>query len=197
MNELTRLALGLEKFWREKGWEACIIGGLAVQAWGEPRFTMDVDITVLAGLGREEEFVDGWLAEFPSRIPDAKSFALENRVLLLRGSEGIGIDVALGCLPFEEQAIRSAVDVELEPGARVRICRPEDLLVMKAFADRGQDWLDIRGILIRQRDQPLDWAHIRKQLKPLVQAKAKPELLEQLERVRREVEGGPSFAQSR
>jgi predicted nucleotidyltransferase len=114
---------------------------------------------------------------------------LENRVLLLRGSEGIGIDVALGCLPFEEQAIRSAVDVELEPGARVRICRPEDLLVMKAFADRGQDWLDIRGILIRQRDQPLDWAHIRKQLKPLAQAKAKPELLEQLERVRREVEG--------
>ena len=102
MNELTRLALGLEKFWCEKGWEACIIGGLAVQAWGEPRFTMDVDITVLAGLGREEEFVDGWLAEFPSRIPDAKSFALENRVLLLRGSEGIGIDVALGCLPFEE-----------------------------------------------------------------------------------------------
>ena len=85
MNELTRLALSLEKFWREKGWEACIIGGLAVQAWGEPRFTMDVDITVLAGLGWEEEFVDGWLAEFPSRIPDAKSFALENRVLLLRG----------------------------------------------------------------------------------------------------------------
>ena len=76
MNELTRLALSLEKFWREKGWEACIIGGLAVQAWGEPRFTMDVDITVLAGLGREEEFVDGWLAEFPSRIPDAKPFAV-------------------------------------------------------------------------------------------------------------------------
>ena len=81
------------------------------------------------------------------------------------------------------------MEVELEPGARVRICRPEDLLVMKAFADRGQDWLDIRGILIRQRDQPLDWAHIRKQLKPLAQAKANPELLEQLERVRRELEG--------
>lgn len=189
MNELTRLALGLQVFWKAKGWDACIIGGLAVQAWGEPRFTMDVDVSLLAGVGREEEFVDAWLEKFASRIPQGRKFALENRVLLLRGPEGIGVDVALGCLPFEEQAIRRAVEVELEPGARVRVCRPEDLVVMKAFADRPQDWLDVRGILIRQKSRPLDWAHIRRQLKPLARAKEKPELVERLESLRKELEG--------
>ena len=191
MNELTRQALGLQEFWQGKGWEACVIGGLAVQAWGEPRFTMDVDVSLLAGVGREEEFLDAWLEKFASRIPQGREFALENRVLLLRGPEGIGVDVALGCLPFEEQAIRRAVEVELEPGARVRVCRPEDLVVMKAFADRPQDWLDVRGILIRQKNRPLDWSHIRRQLKPLARAKEKPELVERLESLRKELEGQP------
>lgn len=125
MNELTRLALGLQDFWRGKGWDACVIGGLAVQVWGEPRFTLDVDVSLLAGIGREEEIVEAWLKSFSSRIPEPRKFALENRVLLLRGPEGIGIDVALGCLPFEEQAIQNAADVELEPGATLKVCRPE------------------------------------------------------------------------
>ena len=188
MNELTRLALGLQEFWKEKGWEACVIGGLAVQAWGEPRFTMDVDVSLWAAVGGEEGLVDAWLNKFPSRIPDARKFALENRVLLLRGPEGIGVDIALGCLPFEKQAIRNAVEVELEPGARLRVCRPEDLVVMKAFADRPQDWLDLRGILIRQKRRPMDWAHICRELKPLAQAKEKPELVERLESLRKDLE---------
>jgi hypothetical protein len=150
---------------------------------------MDVDVSLLTELGREEKFVDAWLEKFPSRIPEARKFALENRVLLLRGPEGIGVDVALGCLPFEEQAIRKSVEVELEPGAKIRICRPEDLVVMKAFADRPQDWLDLRGILLRQKNRPLDWAHIRRHLQPLVQAKEKPELMGKLEDLQEELSG--------
>ena len=95
MNELTRLALGLQEFWKSKGWEACVIGGLAVQAWGQPRFTLDVDVSLLAGLGREEELIEAWLTAYPSRIPDPKKFALDNRVLLLRGPEGIGWFIGL------------------------------------------------------------------------------------------------------
>jgi hypothetical protein len=39
-------------------WEFCLIGGLAVQRWGEMRTTLDVDITLLTGFGREEEFIN-------------------------------------------------------------------------------------------------------------------------------------------
>jgi hypothetical protein len=31
---------------------------LAVQRWGEPRITLDVDLTVLAGYGGERPFID-------------------------------------------------------------------------------------------------------------------------------------------
>lgn len=51
MNELTKLALGLQGFFESRDWSFCIIGGIAVQHWGEPQFTKDVDITLLTGFG--------------------------------------------------------------------------------------------------------------------------------------------------
>lgn len=108
MNELTSLALELQSFCECRNWRFCLIGGLAVQHWGEPRFTKDVDMTLLTGFGNEEPFIRQWLAHYESRVPDGADFALSNRVLLLRSAEGIGIDIALGALPFEESAIARA-----------------------------------------------------------------------------------------
>ena len=61
-----------------RGWNSCIIGGLAVQHWGEPRFTKDVDMTLLTGFGGEETFVREWLAHYEARVPQAAEFALLN-----------------------------------------------------------------------------------------------------------------------
>ena len=44
MNELTALALELQTFCETRNWRFCLIGGLAVRHWGEPRFTRDVDM---------------------------------------------------------------------------------------------------------------------------------------------------------
>lgn len=188
MNELTALALELQIFCEARNWRFYIIDGLAVQHWGEPRFTRDVDLTLLTGFGDEESYIDPFLDSFEARIGEAKEFALTNRVLLLRSSEGIGIDIALAGLPFEESAVDTALDVELEPGAVLRVCSPEALLVMKAFANRPQDLLDIRGILIRQRGRGIDWEYIRHFLSPLCELKGEPEILTGLEKLRREIE---------
>jgi hypothetical protein len=90
------------------GWRYCFIDGLAVQRWGEPRLTRDVDLTLLTGFGGEEPFVDALLERFDSRVPEARDFALQNRVLLLRASEGVPIDIALGALPFEKRTVERA-----------------------------------------------------------------------------------------
>jgi predicted nucleotidyltransferase len=187
MNELTRLGLELQKFCEDRNWSFCIIGGLAVQHWSEPRFTKDVDITLLTGFGGEEGFIDAILANYESRVSDAREFALRQRVLLLRSSEGIGIDIALGALPFEEQAVRRAKKIEVEQGAALRLCTAEDLLVMKAFAGRAIDWNDVRGILVRQGTKQLDWRYIRRHLQPLSELKEAPEIMTTLESLRREV----------
>lgn len=96
VNELTRLSVELQDFCDRRQWKFCIIGGIAVLHWGEPRFTMDLDLTLLTGCGGEESFVDEWLSHYEPRIEGARDFALMNRVLLLRSGEGIGIDIAPG-----------------------------------------------------------------------------------------------------
>ena len=63
MNPIFAAALEIQRFCGDRGWPFCIIGGLAVQRWGEPRFTRDVDGTVMTGFGSEPAYVDALLQE--------------------------------------------------------------------------------------------------------------------------------------
>jgi hypothetical protein len=47
--ELIRAASDLQALCEAEGFRFCFIGGLAVQRWGEPRETVDVDMTLLTG----------------------------------------------------------------------------------------------------------------------------------------------------
>jgi len=149
INELIVAAAELQELLESRDWQFCFIGGLAVQAWSEPRYTRDVDLTLLTGFGGEEEFIDVLLANYEARVDDPKTFALTNRVLLIRDQRGIGIDVALGALPFEESAVQRSSEVEVYPEVMLRLCSPEDLVMMKAFAGREQDWMDVRMTIVR------------------------------------------------
>lgn len=182
MSDIFHVAAEVQNYCIQSRWKFCFIGGLALQHWGELRVTQDVDLTLLTGFREEERYVDALLSRFAPRIDDAQQFALRNRVLLLQSAEGIGIDVALGGLPFEEQLVARATEHGFLPGVSLRICTAEDLIVLKAFADRPRDWSDIEGIVIRQKK--LDWQHIERQLRPLAEAKESPHIVERLWRLK-------------
>jgi hypothetical protein len=173
------LAKELQEFFEKNSWEFCFIGGLALQRWGQPRLTLDVDISLLTGFGEELSFVEPLLLAYRPRIDDAKEFALENRVLLLKSERGIGIDIVFAGLPFEEEMINRASFFEFLPAIHLRTCSADDLVVMKAFAGRTQDWADIEGILLRQRGA-VDERSVMKTLRPLAEAKGEPEILDRL-----------------
>ena len=158
-----------------------------MQRWGEPRSTIDVDLTLLTGFGGEAPFIDSLLRHFEGRIADAREFALQHRVLLLRSSSGVGLDVALGGLPFEESVVDRSSIFNYPPGIELRTCSAEDLIVMKAFAGRGQDWVDVERVLVRQGPR-LEWQYIRRQLLPLAELKGEPEIVDRLEALRAHVE---------
>jgi hypothetical protein len=61
-------------------------------------------------------------------------------------------------------------------GVPTRICTAEDLIIHKVIADRGKDWIDIEGILMRQRGK-LDIQYIRNWLTQFAEALEKPELV--------------------
>ena len=170
-----------------EGWRYCFIGGLAVQRWGEPRETVDVDLTLVTGFSDETHFVSTLLARFEPRIDHAGEFARASRVLLLKASSGVGLDIALGGLPFEELAVSRSSLFTFPVDVPLRTCSAEDLVVLKAFADRPKDWVDVDGILIRQSGR-FDWDHVRRQLAPLVELKEAPEILDRLERRRIDLE---------
>jgi len=65
--------------------------------------------------------VDPILERYRPRIPDARRFALEHRVVLIEIDRSTPFDIV--------------------EGAQFTTCSAEDLLVLKAFADRAQDWL--------------------------------------------------------
>jgi hypothetical protein len=179
MERLIKIATDLLDFCETQSWRACIIGGLAVQRWGEPRLTRDVDLSLLTGFGRETVFVEKLIERYEARVENPQAFALRNRVLLLVDDE-VGIDVALAAIPFEERAAERSSLFEFLPGKSLRTCSAEDLIVYKAFADRARDWVDIEGIVVRQGSD-LDVQLIEAELAPLVAAKESPGILTRLQ----------------
>jgi hypothetical protein len=180
MNEVFAAALELQTFCQDQEWQFCFIGGIAVQRWSEPRFTDDVDITLLTKLGEEEKFIQSLLNRFIPRRTDALEFALRNRVLLLETRSGVGLDVALGAFPFEARTVQRASAFRFPPGQSLITCSAEDLIIHKCFAGREKDWLDVDGILSRLAGK-LDLALVRSELRPLLALKEQPENLQRLE----------------
>ena len=186
---VIRAAADLQDFCRAAGWRFCFIGGLAVQRWAEPRLTRDVDVILLTGFGPEDDHIRTLLARYSPRIADAMDFARANRVLLLEAPGGIGLDISLGAIPFEESAVTRSRPEKMAPGIRLQVCSPEDLIVLKAFAGRPIDWHDVKMTIARQGAGKLDWSYIEGQLAPLCEVKGEPETVDRLKELRAEVDG--------
>lgn len=160
--------------------EFCVIDGIALQRWGEPRTTNDIDISTFVGFGEEAEAVKALLRHFKPRFKDTVEFSQANRIALLKTNDDIGIDVSLGALPYEERVIGRSTWWNVPEHGQIKTCSAEDLITLKAFASRPQDWIDIEGVIIRQ-GRALDQTLIMKELTPLVELKEEPEILDQLQ----------------
>lgn len=184
MIDLVTEAHRFQTLCQSLNWEFCFIGGIAVQHWGEPRLTRDVDVSVLSGFGGEANVISEVLTTYKPRIPDALTFAEQHRVLLVQTPSGIDFDISLAALPFEEEMIRRSKFVEYLSGIALRVCSAEDLIVLKAFANRARDWQDVTSIVERQGTSHLDWDYVLASIAPLVELKEEPQILEQLNSLR-------------
>jgi len=107
-------------------------------------------------------------------LPDPLAFATANRVLLLRSSGGVGIDLAFGALDFERRAVERSSDWSIAEDLSLRTCSAEDLIVYKAFAGRPQDWIDVEMIGARQGKR-LAAGLVFAEVEPLLELKEAPE----------------------
>lgn len=182
MNRQFETAWRLHAFLSARGVPYAIIGGIAVQRWGQPRLTRDVDLTVLLPAGGEEAALREIVATFRPRIEGAVAFALKHRVLPLDVPGGSEADLSLGLPGYEEYVIARAVAYDLGGGREVRLCSAEDLIVHKALAGRPQDVLDIEGIVARQ-GAALDIGYVRQWLEELARVAEDPEVTARFDRI--------------
>lgn len=164
MNLQFRAAWDIRQFFTKEMIPYAIIGGIALQFWGEPRFTRDVDVTIMIPLGKEGVVLKKILSVFIPRTPDPLQFAQKNRVCLVKSKDGCEIDISMGIPGYEEEVMRRTVECDIGEDHRVRICSAEDLIIHKAVAGRPQDLFDIESIIMRQAHK-LDVKYIRKWLK--------------------------------
>jgi len=158
------------------GHRGCLIDGLAVQRWGEPRATQDVDLTVLVPFGSEAAVVDDILTHIAPRTSGARTFALERRVLLLLASNGVAIDISLAGLPFEHGVLDRSSRWKQVGATWLPTCSAEDLIVYKLVAARPQDLVDVAGI-VRRQATALDSEYVRRWGREFAELKEDPDLL--------------------
>ncbi|MBA3638091.1 MAG: hypothetical protein M3541_22790 [Acidobacteriota bacterium] len=177
---LARAAGELLHFLERKNRPACVIGGIVVSRWGEPRATTDVDVTVLAEFGDERAVLGDLLSEYQSRIPNPETFADANRIALLRLPPDLNADVSLAAFPFELEVLQRATMWRLSEGLSIRTCSAEDLIIYKLVAGRPGDIQDIIGIVARQ-GRKLDAARVRHWGAAFADLKEDPDLLRPFE----------------
>jgi hypothetical protein len=131
--------------------QGIIIGGVAASLLGKPRLTADVDAVMTLSLDdlpillqTAEKF------ELYPRINQVETFARKHHVLLLRHqASGINVDISIGMLPFEHEAVERSI-VHQVSELEIRLPTPEDLIIFKAVAHRTKDLQDIQDIIKSQ-----------------------------------------------
>ncbi len=161
-----------------------VIGGLANAVWGVPRSTLDIDITVLLDPRDVGRLLRALGSRYRPRTRDPEGFARRTRVLPVVHEDGVQVDLVFALLPFEEDAIRRAVELAVR-GVPVRFCTAEDLVLHKIVSDRQRDRDDVAAILARRR-ATLDRAYLDPRVEELAALLERPELAE---RYRRLVDG--------
>lgn len=166
----------------DAGVPAVVVGGVAVSLLGRPRFTRDIDALVDLDETRWPELLEAARrAGIVARIEGALEFASRSRVLLLRHElSKIDIDVILGGLPFERAAVAAAQPSSIGDLV-IPLPRVEDLMTMKAIAQRPQDLLDLEGLIAAHPEA--DLAIVRRWVREFSVAATMPSLLEEFDRL--------------
>ena len=179
-------ALEVQQKLARAGFCFCFIGGLALQRWGEPRYTQDVDLSLLCPYG-EELATAGRLAElFQSRFDGAVEFTVQSRVFLAQTADGTPVDIALGAIELELHCVARTSAFDFGGGISLLTCCAEDLIVMKVFANRDRDWPDVEAVITR-RGPSLDWELIEHELKPLLAIEGGQPAWDRLRQMRRKL----------
>ena len=134
-----------------------LVGGLAVSARTEPRFTRDVDLVIAVTSDRDAEQAVHALQQRGYRVHALVEQEAAGRLATARlvprgqGEAGIVLDILFASSGIESEIAGSAEPLEILPGLRVPVATVGDLLALKLLSrddrTRPQDQVDLVQLL--------------------------------------------------
>jgi hypothetical protein len=138
------------------GRDFAVVGGLAVSARAEPRFTRDIDLALAVADDADAEALVRDLVARGYRIIASLEQEAVGRLATVRlespseGPEGVVVDLLFASSGVEPEIVRGSDVLEALPGLPVSVARTGDLLAMKVLSNgpqRPQDQIDIVALL--------------------------------------------------
>jgi hypothetical protein len=150
-----------------------VIGGMANSAWGNPRSTSDVDLTVAVDRDHAQELIDTLGEQIAGYSVDPVDSLPAGLVLFVHRS-GVKVDLLLSRHPYARSAIERAVTIKVRR-KQVKFCTPEDLVLHKIISERERDRSDVEYIL-RRRRKTLDREYLDVRVHELAVMLDRPEI---------------------
>ena len=188
MITLFEEAAALQELLQAEGLDFFFVGGIPLQIWGQPRLTTDIDLTVFTELINEDERISWFLSRFKPLIGTEDStlqFARQRRVLLLQTESRTEIDVMLGAIADISEELRRASFQQFTPSISLKICSADTLIALKTVAGRGQDFVDIETVMIKQ--DTIDWEYIENYLDQVMEYEDISAKRDRLKQIRKDV----------
>jgi hypothetical protein len=147
-----------------------LFGAQAVNVFGRPRLTADVDVTLewarpelgaLVKKAREHGF--------QLLVSDPAKFLKETSVVpFVHLATNMPLDVVIAASGFEQELLKNARSIRLG-GMSIPVIAPDDLVITKILAGRPKDLDDAASVLREQRGR-IDLARLRRILGDIEQA---------------------------
>ena len=148
-----------------KSW--ALVGGLAVSARTEPRFTRDVDMAVVVKDDEEAESLVNTLLGRGCRLIASLEQEATGRLATVRlvfpGEEesGVVVDLLFASSGIEPEVVAAGETLEVLPGHEWPVARLGHLLALKVLSQneqRPQDRVDIVALIAQADDEAVDLA---------------------------------------
>lgn len=131
--------------------KGCIVGGLAVSARCDPRFTRDVDIAVVVETDEHAEFLITALASHGFRMVALVEQEAVGRLAMARlfNEDGLSIDLLIASSGIENEIVTNAESLEIVQGVWLPVARTGHLIAVKLLSvapGRETDAADLRNL---------------------------------------------------